>query len=547
MSDPNIVFILTDQERYLPAWPGGFDVPGRQRLQEAGTTFTSHMIASCVCTPSRSTIYGGEHIQRTRVFDNVNFPWANDLPSDLRTIGHRMRDLGYFSAYLGKWHLSRELDTTDMYGGPNPAFRDVLDGYGFSDFVGPGDVIGLTLGGHTSDEVIAAVTRRWLRLRARDLAAEGTPWFLAVNLVNPHDVMFFDTDRPGEPVQKSDVQMMPVVPAPRSPVYAATWDLPLPSTRHERWSEPGRPSAHHEYQEARRYLVGLVPDEDERWQRLQDYYLNCIRESDRQVNAVLDELDNQDFLDDAMVVFTSDHGELGGAHGMSGKGATGYREQNNVPLIIKHPDLDGGATRDAVTSHVDLLPTIVACAGGGDDGLADLPGRDITAVLSPGRSIRRDAVRDGALYSYNMFAYLDAELIRSMAENKVAGQKAGKAAGAGLLQARRDPQRVRRPPPVHALLRAEPAPPARDARGDHHQQRHRAVRPGRRPGRGGQPGRGSRGGGRRDREDERTHEPADRRRGRRRRRRLPPSTRANPVARRSLGPVTRENLEGVMS
>jgi arylsulfatase len=426
MPSPNIVFILTDQERHFPQWPGGFDIPGRLRLQEAGTTFTNHMIASCVCTPSRSTIYGGEHIQQTTVFDNINFPWSNDLPSSIRTIGHRLRDLGYFSAYLGKWHLSRELDTSDVFGGPNPEFRNVLDGYGFSDFVGPGDVIGLTRGGHTSDEVIAAVTRRWLRLRARQLADEGTPWFLAVNLVNPHDVMFYDTDLPGQSGQKSDLTMMQVARAPRSPIYEATWDLPLPETRHERWDEPGRPAAHHEFQEARRYLVGLVPDEDDRWQRLQDYYLNCIRECDRHVEAVLDELEIQGFLDDAMVVFTADHGELGGAHGMSGKGASAYREQNNVPLIVKHPDLDGGVTCDAVTSHVDLLPTIVACAGGDDDAIADVPGHDISAAFTPGRPVGLNDVRDGALYNFNMFAFLDADMIRSAAEAKAAGTKPDK-------------------------------------------------------------------------------------------------------------------------
>ena len=135
MSDsrPNIVFILTDQERYFPELPTGFDLPGRRCLQDLGVTCTNHQITSCVCTPSRSTIYTGQHIQRTGVFDNVNFPWASDLPTDMPTVGHRLRDLGYFSAYMGKWHLSAEMDTTDFYGGPNPAFRDVLDGYGFSD------------------------------------------------------------------------------------------------------------------------------------------------------------------------------------------------------------------------------------------------------------------------------------------------------------------------------------------------------------------------------------------------------------------------------
>ena len=79
-------------------------------------------------------------------------------------------------------------------------------------------------------------------------------------------------------------------------------------------------------------------------QRHQDYDLNCRRDSDRQIAAVLEELDDQDFLDDAVVISTSDHGELGGAHGMTGKGSTAYREQHDVPLVIKHPDIAAGTT-----------------------------------------------------------------------------------------------------------------------------------------------------------------------------------------------------------
>ena len=259
---PNIVFILTDQERYFPELPSGFTLPGRQRLQELGTTFTNHQITSNVCTPSRSSIYTGQHIQRTGVFDNVNFPWASDLPRDMPTVGHRLRDLGYYSAYLGKWHLSRKLDTTDVYGGPNPEFGDVMDAYGFSDFVGPGDVIGMTQGGYRSDEMIGAISRHWLRTRAEDLAADGTPWFLAVNLVNPHDVMFFNTDVPGEPVQSAVDMLMPLAFAPPDPLYRASWDLPLPSTRHQPWDGPGRPATHNEYMEGRRWMVGVIPDED---------------------------------------------------------------------------------------------------------------------------------------------------------------------------------------------------------------------------------------------------------------------------------------------
>jgi hypothetical protein len=73
----NILFILTDQERFFRPGelPVGFSLPARERLIKQGTTFVNHRINSCVCTPSRSVLYTGQHIQHTRMFDNTNFPW----------------------------------------------------------------------------------------------------------------------------------------------------------------------------------------------------------------------------------------------------------------------------------------------------------------------------------------------------------------------------------------------------------------------------------------------------------------------------------------
>jgi len=72
----NILFILTDQERFFRPGelPEGYSLPAHERLRRRGTTFVSHRINSCVCTPSRSVLYTGQHIQHTRMFDNTNFP-----------------------------------------------------------------------------------------------------------------------------------------------------------------------------------------------------------------------------------------------------------------------------------------------------------------------------------------------------------------------------------------------------------------------------------------------------------------------------------------
>ena len=78
----NILFILTDQERYFRPGelPADYRLPAHERLARRGTVFVNHHVASCVCTPSRSVLYTGRHIQHTKMFDNTNFPWISSMP-----------------------------------------------------------------------------------------------------------------------------------------------------------------------------------------------------------------------------------------------------------------------------------------------------------------------------------------------------------------------------------------------------------------------------------------------------------------------------------
>ena len=91
---------------------------------------------------------------------------------------------------------------------------------------------------------------------------------------------------------------------------------------------------------------------------------DVLRRIDLALGRFLDFLEVELGPNAALVVLTSDHGELCGAHGMRGKGTTAYREQNHVPLIISHPDLHGDKRCQAVTSHLDLVPTIINMAHG---------------------------------------------------------------------------------------------------------------------------------------------------------------------------------------
>jgi len=418
----NILFILTDQERYFdPAsLPDGYTLPGRERLQRQGVTFMNHQIGTCVCSSSRSVIYTGQHVQQTGVFDNLRFPWAQQLPVGMPTVGSYMTDAGYYSAYLGKCHFIDELDETKVDQAPDINMSDLnktMQEYGFNDYVGVGDIIGMTMGGYHTDEFTTSTATRWLRAKTPQLAQKGKPWFLSVNLVNPHDVMFFNTDSPGSKPVQDTRHLMPINHAPGHSIYRQTWDMNLPASRNETWEKPGRPRAHYEYQFSRRTLVGQFPGEDQRWRQLQNYYLNCIADCDRHVVRILDELDELGLADNTIVVMTSDHGELGGAHQMHGKGSTAYKEQLHVPLWIRHPahPESAGKNCNALTSHLDIAPTILGLGGVSPEQRQKiapvLKGKDASPLLTSPDNVSSDTLRPAALYNFNMWLYQDSEFV----------------------------------------------------------------------------------------------------------------------------------------
>src|SRR5512135_801770 len=413
----NILFILTDQERlFRPGeLPAGYSLPAHERLMRQGTTFVNHRINSCVCTPSRSVLYTGQHIQHTKMFDNTNFPWISSMSTDLRTTGDMLREAGYYTAYKGKWHLTKEFETVNELGSPTKIFTKEMEAYGFSDYIGVGDIIAHEQGGYRHDGIISAMTVSWLRSRGMDLAASGRPWFLALNLVNPHDVMFIDTDRTGMRVQNRNI-LGHILPEPAHPLYAKRWDFELPATYHQPIDVPGRPRAHPDHLKSHDALVGNIANEDWRWRRRHDYYLNCLRDVDRNIAPVLDELEALGLASNTIVVLTADHGDLDGAHRLHSKGATSYREQNNVPLIIVHPAHPGDRRCEAVTSHLDIAPTLVGLTNADAAKKAaitkGLPGRDFSALLAAPEKAGHGAIRDGVLFCYNMFAYIDGDFLQ---------------------------------------------------------------------------------------------------------------------------------------
>jgi arylsulfatase len=156
------------------------------------------------------------------------------------------------------------------------------------------------------------------------------------------------------------------------------------------------------------------------WHNHVNYYLNCLIDVDLHIGAVLDALEESGQNTDTIILFTSDHGEMGGAHHLRQKGSVAFRETVNVPLVIVDPRHEGSARTKAVGSHLDLVPTILAMAGLSEEDQRGrypfLKGHDLSGIVadpnSDGPRGSTDKPGKGALYTYDMIATVDAQWLQ---------------------------------------------------------------------------------------------------------------------------------------
>jgi len=389
---PNILLLMTDQERSWLDLPRALQLPHRQALRERGTNFDQYHVAAVACGPSRSVIYTGQHIQRTGVFDNPGkTPGRKELdPAATPTVGTMLKEAGYRTAYVGKWHLSA------ISRNAGSERSGALRGYGFDEYISAlpdGDTVDAALEGLERDAPLADSVAGWLNANARR-KDDDRPWFLAVNLINPHDIQYLDaTGRQRDQVHPRFAAEMSSVPD-RAP-YADDLRLDLPA------SFPGpRPrtiAAHRAYVEDSKVFYGDLPlDNEAAWRRYQNYYFNCLRDVDTQIGAITAALDRSGAAGETMMVFSSDHGEMAGAQGLRLKGPFVYKENFRVPFLIAHPDVRGGSSSASLASAVDLAPTLLAAAGVDDAQRATrypaLKGRNLLPLLESPRSTARTAL-----------------------------------------------------------------------------------------------------------------------------------------------------------
>lgn len=532
---PDIIIVMTDEERAVPPYESAEVLAWRQRsltgrrwFDEHGISFTRHYTGSLACVPSRPTIFTGQYpdlhgVTQTdgigKRFDDSRLRWlrAGEVP----TLGNWFRAAGYDTHYDGKWHISHAdledpatgapLATNDNEGVVDSAAvrryldADPLGPYGFSGWVGPEPHgAGLANSGFrrdplVADRVVAWLTERYARRRAGDTAAMR-PFLLVASFVNPHDIVLFP----------AWVWRSPLKPSPLDPPH-----VPAAPTADEDLST--KPAAQVAYREAYYSGYGLTRMVSRNYarnaQRYRDLYYRLHAEVDGPIDRVRRAV-TEGGSEDAMLVRTSDHGDLLGAHGgLHQKWFNLYDEATRVPFVIARIGEKATQPRtvSAPTSHVDLVPTLLSAAGVDVDVVAaalaesfsevhPLPGRDLMPVVD-GAS----ADEGRAIYLMTRDNVLEGDTGASLPRFPPAGycrpsSPAGDADGRRArpqghpLSAR---QHRRCPGPAGAT------PPCGNQR-DADLPARRCLRPGQRPGLP-RPGRPARGGGRNDGAGPRLH------------------------------------------
>lgn len=356
---PNILLIVTDQERSFLDLPEQLSLPAHEALRASGVSLGNYHVNTTPCSPSRSVIFTGQHTQQTLMVANHGLPPFNDLSPELPTLGHMLREQGYTTAYKGKWHLSHVPGGDNLTYGVVETSEQALQAYGFADYNLGGDPHGTHLTGFLYDRLTASDAARWMQAHKDDEA----PWLLAVNFVNPHDVMFYSSGPEQERSRLRQNFLGPLSAGPGTGVYGKHWDIPLPRSFHAE-DLSRKPWVQRADVELCNAFYGRIEADDEAaWRGLQSYYFNCIRDVDESIGQVLDALRASGQEDDTLVVLTADHGEMAGAHRLRQKGPHMYKENTRVNFIVRHPDLPRGVQRDALGSSVDLVPTLLELAG----------------------------------------------------------------------------------------------------------------------------------------------------------------------------------------
>ncbi len=329
---PNILFFLTDDQPQSGLGCMGnrvIQTPNMDQLAADGVLFTNSFVTTSICCSNRACILTGQHMRRHGIED---FQKPLSAEAMAQTYPVLLRKAGYRTGYLGKFavgwpkpdirHLSLPADQFDFwYGFPQTInFRQVVDGKE-----------------RYLTDLMTEKAIEFFRENSRK-----QPFCLTVALKEPHGPWnYFDPDVPN-PYEGV------TIPPPATFTSASYASLP----DFLRDSLGGRPGA--------KWLA----DPDAYQAHMRTYY-RLISRADLAVGEIMQALADLGLDDNTVVIFTSDNGEMQGAHGLAGKWLM-YEESIRVPLVIRDPRRPAearGRRCDEMVLSIDLAPTMLALAG----------------------------------------------------------------------------------------------------------------------------------------------------------------------------------------
>ena len=440
MKRPNILLLITDQQRTPRHWPdepGWLEqlMPNDTELARTGLTFTNGFCNSAMCSPSRATLFTGRFPAQHGVTltltaadlkpDPRNTPAVvatmadilrrhqapagrvlrgftrglfrsgpksghePELPSRMANLATLLHEGGYTVAYKGKWHLTHPSGGAGaMLGGWTAADAERIErDYGFGEWEAPDageNAKASNFGGGNAgegegwDEVYTRQVEQFL-----GRADLPEPFCLIVSLVNPHDVL-------GYPAS--------YLPGGYEPSEFRDLGVDLPPTFDEDLST--KPAVQSLMRMGMAAYLGPLSDRRAQLDYV-NFYAHLHRVVDAKIGRLLTALGSADdpgsLRSRTVIVRTADHGELGLAHGgLRQKAFNVYEETINVPLVVSNPVLFGKPARsDALASLVDVLPTVLTL--GGREIPRELAGRDLTPVIAAAAAPEREAVGRAAV------------------------------------------------------------------------------------------------------------------------------------------------------
>jgi choline-sulfatase len=409
---PNIIVLMTDQERHHVHWPDGWaerNLASLTRLKRHGLYFKRAYTAACQCSPSRALMNTGRFAPTNRVAHTFLWPGLPHIDRQANIASLLKDKAGYDVVWKGKWHLSYASNAMIGNGGEDWGSRDIEvmeKNWGWSGWNPPdagnaiqewestqfGKFDGLrTLGGGCPNNDGRFVSGPDPSDRGQTAGAGGEsvveflkaragktdrPFCMFISLVNPHDIGVY----PGNWMK---------IPAWRQAGYRredfADLGIRLPENYNDDLST--KPKIQKIARDAYNKFAPLSST-----QAHDDYvnfyaYLHTV--VDKQITKVLDALEETKLADNTVILRLADHGEGGLSHGMREKAYTAYEEMIHIPLIVHNPRLyPEPLETDAFYDHLDLLPTILDLAGVADAESYAIGKSIVPVIRDPSRSVQ---------------------------------------------------------------------------------------------------------------------------------------------------------------